>query len=204
MKTRTSHSLRYGIIGVLLGAATVGVAASTARITNAKVAGSKLVATVQSGASKKQVAIPNYIGRNSSFVIGENGAALVYEAVPGQGVKGGYENEKAAVGRYLAEGEFYVLMEAPLGLDRIRQYRSRRGRTAYVISMSDGGAGIPYVYVCSTSGEVWNKRAVRVNGVRNGKLILNRYVDSEEAGIEGAKPIGTLYLDLDTLLALDS
>ena len=133
-------------------------------------------------------------------MVAENGAALIYEAKPGNGVKGGYENEKAAVGRYLADEGNYVLMEAPLGLDRIRQYQSRRGRTVYVVSMSDGGAGIPYVYVCSKTDEVWNKRAVRLAGARNGKLIMKRYVDGEEAGLPDAKPIGTLYLDMDKLL----
>ena len=200
MKIENSHSLRTAIIGAVLSAVTLAVAAPTAKIVSAKVSGGKLVAKVQTGAANKQVEMPNYVQRSGSYLIGENGKAVVYETSPSKDFKGGYENESAAVGRYLAEGEFYVLMEAPVGLDRIRYYRSRKGRTAYVVSMSDGGAGIPYVYVCSTTGKTWDKRAVRVAGARNGKLILKQYVDGEESGYPDAKPIKTLYLDLDTLL----
>ena len=180
------------------------VAQTQSKIIGAKINGTKLYAIVKSGDSTKNVEMPNAYSKNATgqpeqFLIGEDGSALVYES---RGTaKGGYENESAAVKRYHSKGTFSVLLDETLGLDRIREYRSSKGRTAYVISMADGGAGIPYVYVCSTVGKVWEKRAVRVSGARNGKLILKRYADGEEAGYPDAKPIATLYMDLDTLLA---
>ena len=198
MTTSTLFFARVGILGAVCAAAALAVAAPIPKFVGAQYENGKLVGTVKTGATQKKMVMPNQSERRGPFLIGEKGAALLYPT-PSNG-KGGYENEKAGVARYLAQGEFYVLMEAPLRLNSMREYRSRRGRTAYVISMQDGGAGIPYVYVCSTQGQTWDKRATRVAGVRNGKLILKQYVDGEESGLENAKPIRTLYLDLDSLL----
>lgn len=187
--------------GVILTGAVCAFAAPLPKIVKANVTAGKLVATVQTGSTQTKVEMPNYSSPIGNHLIGENGNALIYAIPTSKDFKGGYENESAGVGRYLAQGDFTILLEAPLNLNRIREYRSKKGRTAYVVSMADGGAGIPYVYVCSTRGKVWDKRAVRVAGARNGKLILKRFVDGEEAGYPDAKPIGMLYLDLDTLLA---
>ena len=158
--------------------------------------GAKLYAIVKAGSSTQNVEMLN--AHAEKFLIGEEGNALVYESYGT--TKGGFENSKAAVSRYQVGGKFSVLLDEPLLLDRIREYHSRKGRTAYVISMSADGSGIPYVFVCSPSGKVWEKRAARVAGTRKGKLIIKRYTDDDMAGDMEAKPIDTLYLDLETLL----
>lgn len=182
-------------LALCLTAVTAAHATPASKIVGAKVSGNKLYATIQTGSAQKKVALP-HVSRPAKFVIAERGKAIVYES-PGKATNG-YEGENAAVGRYGTDGKYSVLLDEGLNLESIRAARTHAGRTAYIISMADGGAGIQTVFVCSTYGKVWQKRSVGVRSISGGKLVLNRYPNGE-AGVD-AKPIGTMSLDLDTLI----
>ena len=172
------------------------------RIVDWKIANEQLVVTIADEMGKKQViAESGMSGRFSDpqALIISGGYALIYQA-PGT-AKGGFEGETQSVKHFDIYGTKTTLLNKPLRLNRIREVESDKGYKLYVVSMQDGGAGIPYVYLVDRQkGEIWHRFAARMTGARNGKLIVALYPEGEAAGYPDAKPIGTTYLDLDRMV----
>ena len=170
-----------------------------------KVANEQLVVTIKDDMGSKQVVaepagMKVQFGDPQALIVG-GGYAIVYQA---PGVKGGgYEGENHAVKCFNINGYKKTLIDKPFRVNRIREVQATVGeRRLYVVSMADGGAGIPRLYLVDlTEGELWQQSAARMTGARNGKLIVALYPQGEEAGYEGTKSIGTLYLDLDRLVS---
>ena len=180
-------------------------AAPKPQITAWKVANEQLVVTIKDAMGSKQViaessGMKNFFSEPEAMIVG-GGYALIYQA-PGV-TGGGFEGENHAVKCFNINGYKKTLLDKPLRVNRIREVQARIGeRRLYVISMADGGAGIPYLYLVDiTEGELWRQSAARMTGARNGKLIVALYPQGEEAGYEDAKSIGALYLDLDLIVS---
>ena len=191
------------IMCALFFAANSSHAASKPKITNWKVANEQLVVTIKDDMGSKQVIAESsgmkvQFGDPEVLVVG-GGYAIIYQA-PGV-TGGGFEGENHAVKYFNINGNKKTLLDKPTRVQRIREVRSNNGRALYVVSMADGGAGIPSLYLVDlTEGELWSQGAARMTGARNGKLIVALYSQGEEAGYEDAKSVGTIYLDLDQLL----
>ena len=150
--------------------------------------------------SAEDSGMKNFFSEPEVLIIG-GGYAIVYLA-PGV-LGGGYEGENHAVKCFNLNGYKKTLLDKPLRVQRIREVKANVGeRRLYVISMADGGAGIPSLYlVDTTEGELWSQSAARMTGARNGKLIVALYPQGEEAGYAETQPIGTIYLDLDRIVS---
>ena len=81
---------------------------------------------------------------------------------------------------------------------------SNSGKTAILVSMTDGGLGAPHVAVVHpTRGQVWRQVGASILDFRKGKIAVGVYnqMHFEASGSEKSRPVRTLYLDLDHLLA---
>lgn len=154
-----------------------------------------LVTITGEDGAKPVVAEKSILSRSVKPLIIGGGYAILY---PVRGTKPGFEGETTALKYYDVNGYKKVLLDQGLGLDSVREVVSQAGHKLYVASMSDGGAGIPILYVVEAHlGTIWEKFAARMSGARNGKLVVALYSQGEEAGYEDAKPIGTSTIDLD-------
>lgn len=179
-----------------------GHAAPSPKITDWKVDNEQFIVTITDSMGKRQViaessGMKNFLSEPQAMIVG-GGHAIIYQA-PGT-AKSGFEGETQAVKRFDVDGIKATLLDEPLNVFRIRKVETNR-TTLYVVSMQDGGAGIPSLYLIhSMAGVLWKKSAARMTGARNGKLIVAFYPEGEEAGYPDAKPVGTIYLDLERLL----
>lgn len=184
--------------------ATSSHAAPNPKITDWKIANEQLVVTIKDEMGAKQViaessGMKNHFSSPEAMIVG-GGYAIIYQA-PGV-TGGGFEGENHAVKHFDIYGTKKTLFDKPLRVQRLREVRTTKGYPLYVVSMQDGGAGIPHLYlVDKMKGEIWSKGAARMTGARSGKLIVALYPEGEEAGYEDAKPIGTTYLDLDRIVS---
>ena len=178
-------------------------AAPNPKITNYQVADGQLLVTIVDQLGERQAVaegsgMSSMVGETQALIVG-GGYAIIYKA-PGN-AKGGYEGETQSVKHFDIYGTKKTLLDKPIRVNRIREVRTTKGYPLYVVSMSDGGAGIPYVYlVDKMKGEIWGRGAARMTGARNGKLIVAIYPGGEESAYPETKPIGTVYLDLDQMV----
>ncbi len=192
------------VLLALLVVVTSSHAATNAKITDWKVANEQLIVTIKDAAGTKQViAEPSgmkvQFGDPEALIVG-GGYAIIYQT-PGT-AKYGYEGETHAVKHFDINGTKKTLLNKPLRVQHIREVRTTKGYPLYIVSMADGGAGIPYLYIVDKmKGEIWGKGAARMSGARSGKLIVALYPEGEEAGYEDTKPIGTIYLDIDRMVS---
>ena len=178
-------------------------AAPNPKITDYEVFKGQLLVTITDDMGKKQVVaeksgMTNFFGEPQALIVG-GGYGLIYQA-PGS-APGGFEGETQAVKHFNVNGVKTILLNEPLRVNRIREVRSATGYPLYVVSMQDGGAGIPSLFLVDRQkGVIWQKFAARLSGNRNGKLVVALYPEGEEAGYENTKAIGTTYLDLDRMV----
>ena len=182
-------------------------AAPKPQITNWKIADGQLVVTVTDATNTKQiVAEPSGMTgplADPQALIIDGGYAIIYQA-PGT-APAGYEGETQSVKHFDVKGARKTLLNEPLQLNRIREVEVNLGsgvrHKLYIVSMQDGGAGIPSLYVVDTGlGLLWKKSAARMSGARNNKLIVALYPPGEEAGYSETQPTRNLYLDLYGLM----
>ena len=203
-----SSCLRCGVAGLIavllmLGVARLAWAAPNPKITGYQISKGQLIVTIKDEMGTKQViaeksGMTRFSEEPQALIVG-GGYGLIYRA-PGS-AKGGYEGETHAVKHFNIYGTKTTLLNEPLLVNRIREVRTTKGYPLYVVSMADGGAGIPYLFlVDKQEGVIWERGAARMTGARNGKLIVALYPEGEEAAYPETKPIGTTYLDLDRMV----
>lgn len=202
----TFRSILLALLAVIFVVANVQ-AAPNPKITGYKVSDGQLLVTIVEPKGEKQLVAEKSDMTNSfinpqALIVG-GGYALIYQA-PGT-AKGGFEGETSAVKYFDVNGARKTLLNEPLRVNRIREIETSLGyglhHKLYVVSMQDGGAGIPSLYLVDKGlGVIWKKFAARMSSARNDKLIVALYPGGEEAGYEDAKPIGTMYLDLNAVM----
>lgn len=134
----------------------------------------------------------------------EGGRTLLWAGSDGAG---GYENEGQSLWRYNANsGHRYKVMSEVFEIENIIPTRTRSGRLALVVTMTDGGLGAPHVAVVNPlRGEVWRHMVARVAGIHNGNLAVAvlRSQDIDGAHpetISKLRPVRMIYLNLDKVL----
>ncbi len=183
---------------LLLATSSVVFAAPGARISDYTIAEEQLVVTITDEDGEREVlAEKSGMHSGSQVLIVDSGYAILYQT---RGTAtGGYENETHAIKRFDVNGTKKTLLNEPLKVQNLREVRAKKGRIAYVVSMADGGAGIPTLFVVeSTLGKIWQKDAARFSGARNGTVVVALFPDGED-GVD-APSLGNFYLDLDRTL----
>lgn len=132
--------------------------------------------------------------------LAQGGRIVLYS---GQDGAGGFENEGQSIWSVdLQTGRRRKLMAEDTMVTRVREARSRRGRTAYLVELEDGGLGAPHVAVLHPQrGQVYRRGGARFAGVTGGTLRIADYRwKALEENVGKAKPYRYLRYDLDALL----
>jgi hypothetical protein len=119
--------------------------------------------------------------------------------------KSGYEREGMGVKRFQTEsGKSSLIFDHDLIIVFVREATTKKGRTAIVVEMIDGGRGAPELVVADPErGRVYIAERARVMGTDQGQLKVGYLTDAQIDGSEFGQwpaPSKTEVMDLDALL----
>ncbi|HZI17148.1 MAG TPA: hypothetical protein VEY09_01005 [Pyrinomonadaceae bacterium] len=108
----------------------------------------------------------------------EDGRRVVYSGPDGAG---GYENEGQSLRAFdPATGSSRKIMSAYHMIDDVTEVKTRGGKTALLVRMSDGGLGANYVSVVDPErGEVFFRRWARVVSRSGDTVVLGHYREAD-------------------------
>ncbi|MFN7131791.1 MAG: hypothetical protein ACK4N5_06895, partial [Myxococcales bacterium] len=116
---------------------------------------------------------------------------------------GGYENEGQSLRLFDVEKKTYTkVMSEYVMVDAVQAVKTASGKTAVLVSMSDGGLGGKHFAILDPErGQVFRQPLSDVLAVKNGKLTLGLYEASDFESDKPPKAKKTRVLDLDQVLA---
>lgn len=162
----------------------------------------------QPGALRGEVVLVTSQGERSVAVnawnawLAEGGKSVLWSGPDGSG---GYENEGQSLWRYdIATGQRRKLLAEDYVITKAVAVIGNSGKTAILVSMTDGGLGAPHVAVVDpTRGQVWRQVGASFHDFRKGKIAVGVYnlQNFETRDASKARPVRTLFLDIDDLLS---
>ena len=113
----------------------------------------------------------------NAWIVG-GGQQVAYSAPDGAG---GYEDEGNALHLYdLQSGKERKILSEYFAIDRVTEVRTRNGKTAFLVEMSDGGLGASHVAVVDPRrGEVFVASKARLQARSGDVLLLGFYRDDD-------------------------
>lgn len=137
----------------------------------------------------------------------EGGKAAIWAGSDGSG---GHEGEGQSLWRYdVATGKRTKLLSEHEMIDEVREIRSGSGKPALLVRTSDSAAGIQnLILVHPTRGGVWQEGGAALRSLKNGKLTVAVYKDSDNWAVDHAagqkppigKPERVYTVDIDAVL----
>jgi hypothetical protein len=137
----------------------------------------------------------------------EGGKAVLWAGSDGSG---GFEGEGQSLWRYdVATGKRTKLLSDDKIIDTVQEIRSHSGKPALLVRTSDSAAGIQdLILVHPTRGTVWEESGAALRSLKNGKLTVAVYKDSDNWAVDDAagqkppigKPERVYTVDVDAVL----
>ena len=121
------------------------------------------------------------------------GRQVVYSGLDGSG---GFEDEGQSLRVYDARtGRTRKIMSEYVAVDKVTEVTTRRGKTALVVELSDGGLGASYLAVVDPDrGEVFFRNWVKLLSRRGDVIVMGHYKEDdwsemmEDGGTRKVKP----------------
>jgi hypothetical protein len=137
----------------------------------------------------------------------EGGKTVLWAGSDGSG---GHEGEGQSLWRFdVATGKRTKLLSEYEMIDEVREIRSSSGKPALLVRTSDSAAGIQnLILVHPTRGGVWQEGGAALRSLKNGKLTVAVYKDSDNWAVDYAagqkppigKPERVYTVDIDAAL----
>jgi hypothetical protein len=135
----------------------------------------------------------------------DGGRKIAYSSPDGAG---GFENEGHALYVYdVRSARRRKVMSEYFAVTELKEARTRRGRTALLVTMGDGGLGASYFAVVDpTRGEVFFRRWARLTGQTGDQISVGIWTDESvwentaQDGTPTTRPARTERHNLNTLL----
>ena len=123
----------------------------------------------------------------NAWIVG-GGRQVAYSAPDGAG---GYENEGNALHLYdLQSGKERKILSEYFAIDRVTEVRTRNGKRAFLVEMTDGGLGASHVAVVDPSrGEVFVASKARLKDRTGDLLVLGFYRDNDWEVLANGKSV---------------
>jgi hypothetical protein len=128
----------------------------------------------------------------------EAGRTLAYSTAAGSGFEG--EGKALRLYRPAAAKDTKILGE-PFEITGVKEARTASGKTAFLVTMEDGGLGASHIAVVDPArGKVFREDGAVFKESAAGAVTVAWYKDDDWENLKSAKPFKTQRYDLDELL----